>query len=117
VSWTALLGLPVTAAAAATVTAATVTAAAAWCQVSNVACSCRAALTASSCRLAESTAALQAELADTLEEFEGVMDGTQDLQVEVADEVGDSTMTVVMFMMFFICVMFVMCVCDTESCV
>lgn len=58
-------------------------------QVSNVAASCRGALAASSARLTASTAALQSELSATLGRFDGVMEGTTDLQVEVVDEVGE----------------------------
>jgi hypothetical protein len=56
-------------------------------QVSNVAASCRGALAASSARLDASRCALQGELQATLAQFDAVMDGTGELQVEVVDEV------------------------------
>jgi hypothetical protein len=55
--------------------------------VSNVASSCRGALATSSARLDASRCALQGELQATLAQFDAVMDGTGELQVEVVDEV------------------------------
>lgn len=56
-------------------------------QVSNVAASCRGALAASSAVLDASRCALQGELGASLAQFDEVMEGTGELQVEVVDEV------------------------------
>jgi hypothetical protein len=56
-------------------------------QVSNVANSCRAALAASSSALADKVAGLQSELDATLSHFDGIVEGTAELEVEVTDEV------------------------------
>lgn len=57
-------------------------------EIGNVAASCRAALERGADALGARADALRAELAATLTEFDVVMDGTQDLQTEVTDEVG-----------------------------
>jgi hypothetical protein len=55
-------------------------------EVSNVASSCRAALAASSSALADKVAGLQSELDATLSHFDGIVEGTAELEVEVTDE-------------------------------
>jgi hypothetical protein len=55
--------------------------------VSNVSSSCRAALAASTSALVDKTAALQAQLDDSLAHFDALLEGTTELQVEVTDEV------------------------------
>jgi hypothetical protein len=74
-------------------------------QVSNVAASCRGALAASSARLDASRCALQGELQATLAQFDAVMDGTGELQVEVVDEVRQVVCYLLCYLLLYLLVL------------